>query len=67
LPGAHRFYGELDATGQLHLRALVGAVDGSRLLCDAIRGDGTQAEALGIQLAEALLAQGAGALLAQAR
>ena len=60
-------YGELDATGQLHLRALVGAVDGSRLLCDAIRGDETQAEALGIQLAEALLARGAGALLAQAR
>ncbi len=60
-------YGQLDATGQLHLRALVGAVDGSRLLCDEIRGDGTQAEALGVQLAEALLARGAGALLAQAR
>jgi hydroxymethylbilane synthase len=60
-------YGELDATGQLHLRALGGAVDGSRLLCDEIRGAGTQAEALGIQLAEALLARGAGALLAQAR
>lgn len=60
-------YGELDATGQLHLRALVGAVDGSRLLCDEIRGDPMHAEALGIRLAEALLAQGAGALLAQVR
>ena len=60
-------YGELDATGQLHLRALVGAVDGSRLLCDEIRGDPVHAEALGIQLAEALLARGAGALLAQVR
>ncbi|MGB5147366.1 MAG: hydroxymethylbilane synthase [Porticoccaceae bacterium] len=60
-------YGELDAAGQLYLRALVGAVDGSRLLCDELRGDPEQAEALGIRLAETLLAQGAGALLAQVR
>lgn len=50
---------------QLHLRALVGAVDGSEVL----RAEGTapriQAEQLGVQVAESLLAQGAEKLLAQ--
>ena len=60
-------YGELDAAGQLYLRALVGAVDGSRVLYDEIRGAPERAETLGAELVEALLAQGAGALLAALR
>lgn len=60
-------YGELDPDGHLRLRALVGAVDGTRLLYDEVRGNPECAEALGGELAEALLAQGAGALLAAAR
>lgn len=50
----------------LHLRGLVGAVDGSRILRSEIRGPVDTAEALGIGLAEDLLAQGAGELLQQA-
>lgn len=51
----------------LHLRGLVGAVDGSRLLRGEIRGLRTQAERLGVALADDLLARGAGELLAQAQ
>lgn len=51
---------------ELHLRGLVGAVDGSRILRAEIRGSREQGEALGVSLAEDLLAQGAGELLAQA-
>jgi hydroxymethylbilane synthase len=51
---------------ELHLRGLVGAVDGSRILRAEIRGSRDQGEALGVALAEDLLAQGAGELLAQA-
>ncbi len=51
---------------ELHLRGLVGAVDGSRILRAEIRGSRDQGEELGVSLAEDLLAQGAGELLAQA-
>lgn len=50
---------------QLHLRALVGAVDGSEVLRAEGTAPRTQAEQLGIQVAESLLAQGAEKLLAQ--
>lgn len=43
----------------LYLRGLVGEPDGSRLLRADIRGPVTQAEQLGVQLAQDLLAQGA--------
>ena len=43
----------------LHLRGLVGEPDGSRLLRADIRGPVSQAEQLGAQLAQKLLAQGA--------
>jgi hydroxymethylbilane synthase len=47
----------------LHLRGLVGAPDGSRLLRAEARGPAAAAEALGQQLARELLARGAGDIL----
>jgi hydroxymethylbilane synthase len=49
--------------GQLHLRALVGRVDGSALLKAEARGPARAPQALGHALAENLLARGAAALL----
>jgi len=57
-------YAELDAGGQMHLRALVGSPDGRQILREDIRGRGDDAEALGQALAERLLARGAGRILA---
>nr|WP_288452542.1 hydroxymethylbilane synthase [uncultured Pseudomonas sp.] len=48
---------------QLWLRGLVGKPDGSRLLRAEQRGSAEDAERLGIEVAEALLAQGAGDIL----
>jgi hydroxymethylbilane synthase len=48
---------------QLWLRALVGQPSGKTILTAEQRGPRNQAEALGIAVAEALLAQGAGAIL----
>ncbi len=48
---------------QIWLRGLVGSPDGSVILQDEIRGPESQAEALGISLAERLLARGAGDIL----
>ena len=48
---------------QLRMQALVGAPDGSRIVCDEIIGAAAEAEALGIALAERLLRQGAGEIL----
>ena len=48
---------------QLWLRGLVGQPDGSQLLRAEQRGSAHTAEALGVQVAEALLAQGAAAIL----
>lgn len=56
-------YAEL-AGEQLHLRGLVGAPDGSQVIRDEISGAAANAEALGVALAEQLLAAGAGTILA---
>ncbi|MDG1495603.1 MAG: hydroxymethylbilane synthase [Porticoccaceae bacterium] len=59
-------YSELDKAGSsLHLRGLVGSVDGSRILQDQLSAPVEQAEELGIELAERLLAAGAGEILAE--
>lgn len=55
-------YAELDAD-VLYLRALVGSVDGREILHDEIRGHRDDAEALGVVLADRLLAAGAGRIL----
>ncbi|KPH94419.1 porphobilinogen deaminase [Pseudoalteromonas porphyrae] len=49
---------------QVHLRGLVGAIDGSEILRAEISGNTIDAEALGVQLAEQLLALGADKILA---
>jgi len=54
--------GEIDGS-RLHLRGLVADPGGGRLLRDEIEGSVEDAEALGVTLAEALLAQGASAIL----
>lgn len=48
---------------QLWLRGLVGQPDGSQLLRAELRGSSAEAEQLGVQVAEALLAQGAASIL----
>ncbi|MCM2131506.1 hydroxymethylbilane synthase [Larsenimonas rhizosphaerae] len=54
----------LEDEGQtLWLRGLVGAPDGSQVLRAQARGPAEAPEALGVQVADALLAQGAGAIL----
>ena len=50
---------------QIWLRALVGELDGSQIIRAEGRGDLTAAEQLGTQIAESLLAQGAGQILAK--
>lgn len=55
-------YAELEGE-QLFLRALVGEPDGKRLLRCEMRGARTDAEQLGIAVAENLLAQGADEIL----
>jgi hydroxymethylbilane synthase len=50
--------------GKLHLRAFVGAPDGSRVVSGEMEGPAGDPEALGSALAERLKAQGAGAILA---
>ncbi|NBI42313.1 hydroxymethylbilane synthase [[Haemophilus] felis] len=49
--------------GKLHLQGLVGAIDGSKILQAAAIDREENAEKLGIQIAESLLAQGADLLL----
>tara|TARA_R110000744_G_scaffold136954_3_gene247285 strand:- start:5811 stop:6743 length:933 start_codon:yes stop_codon:yes gene_type:complete len=48
---------------KIYLRGLVGAVDGSEILTSEVRGDISEAEQLGNQLAENLLAKGADKIL----
>jgi hydroxymethylbilane synthase len=55
-------YAELHAD-TLHLRALVGSVDGSEVIEDELRGPAAEAAELGEALAERLLAAGAGRIL----
>lgn len=50
---------------QLYVRGLVGSVDGKHMLYAEARGDKGQAEQLGIQVADELLAQGASKILEQ--
>ncbi len=50
---------------QLHLRGLVGAIDGSEILTSEISGHSTDAAQLGKQLADDLLAKGADKILRQ--
>ena len=59
-------YAELDARS-ISLRGLVAEPDGSRLLRDAISGDAEHPAALGLQLAQRMLAAGAGTLLERLR
>lgn len=55
-------YSELEGD-QIYLRGLVGSVDGSTILRSEARGAQTDAEAIGIKVAEELLAQGADKIL----
>ena len=52
---------------ELAIDGMVGAIDGSRVLRAALRGPSSGPAALGVALAEALIAQGADALLEQAK
>ena len=54
-----------ETDGQLDVRALVAEPDGSRVLRAQAQGPMAQAEALGLQVAQALMAQGADAILAR--
>jgi hydroxymethylbilane synthase len=54
------------AGGQVHLRALVASLDGSRIIRGERRGPVAEARALGVALAEELLGQGADAILKEA-
>jgi hydroxymethylbilane synthase len=59
-------YATLNETGdELFLRGLVGRPDGSMVLRDQIRAPRQQAEAMGIALADRLLAAGADRILAE--
>lgn len=53
----------LEESGELYMRGLVGAVDGSKILRAEIRGPSHLGEDLGVILADDLLRQGAAALL----
>lgn len=57
-------YAELQGE-QLWLRGLVGSLDGSQIIRQDIHGTADQAEHLGVKLAELLLQQGAGEILAR--
>ncbi|WP_319380489.1 hydroxymethylbilane synthase [Thiomicrorhabdus sp.] len=55
-------YAELQ-DAEIYVRGLVGTLDGSRILRSEIRGAIQDAQSLGVQLADALLAQGAKQIL----
>jgi hydroxymethylbilane synthase len=50
--------------GQVVMRGLVGRPDGSKIIADRVSGEPSDAVELGLQLADALLARGAGPMLA---
>lgn len=56
---------KIDGEQTLHIRGLVGAIDGSKILHSDIRGPVEQAEQLGETLAQQLLSQGADKILQQ--
>ncbi len=53
--------------GILTIDALVASTDGRRILRERLAGDGTDAELIGMQVAERLLEQGAGDILREAQ
>lgn len=53
------------ADGQVTMLGLVGRPDGSQIIADKISGRSSEAPDLGVKLADALLARGAGAILAE--
>jgi hydroxymethylbilane synthase len=59
-------YAELEVSGQLWLRGLVGSADGSEILRAEGRAEAKDFDALGTAVADELLAQGAADLLAAA-
>ena len=58
-------FAEMNGDDELYLRALVGTVDGSRIIKAELRCDSNAAEALGLAVADDLLQQGAGEILAE--
>lgn len=58
-------YALLQDDGSLWLRGMVGRPDGTHTLRDEIIGDATEGEALGVALAERMLAAGADKILAE--
>lgn len=60
-------YAQLQPQGQLRLRGVVGAPDGSELYRDVLEGAASDADAIGTELADRLLAAGARELLARLR
>ena len=58
-------FSELQADGQLLLRGLVGSADGRQMIRAEFLADKSQAVAIGEQVAEQLLAQGADVILAE--
>ena len=58
-------YAEYLPTGQMRLRGLVGRPDGSEILRAEAQGKAEDATQLGVAVADALLAQGAAAILAE--
>jgi hydroxymethylbilane synthase len=63
--GSYAEINTVNGVQQLHLRGLVGAIDGSKIIQAQVNGAVGQGEQLGLQLAEMLLAQGADKILAQ--
>jgi hydroxymethylbilane synthase len=58
-------YAMLQDDGNLWLRGMVGRPDGTLTLRDEITGKATEGEALGVALAERMLAAGADKILAE--
>lgn len=59
-------YATLNEAGdELYLRGLVASTDGTKILRDELRNSPDQAEQMGIELAERLLAAGADSILAE--
>jgi hydroxymethylbilane synthase len=54
----------VEADGQLHVFGMCGMPDGTRVLRSEVRGPVARAQQLGVELGDALLAQGAAEILA---